>query len=81
MRTQNRTMLTETTFYNIIKTIEHITFHITDRALTDSVSLRSYYYRTTYQDSVQCLHYTNHLLTYLLTELSSPLAVKVLKSC
>ena len=35
MRTQNRTTLTETTFYNIIKTTEHTTFHITDRALTD----------------------------------------------
>ena len=37
-KTQNKTVLTETTFYNIIKTIEHITFHITeytDRALTD----------------------------------------------
>jgi len=31
-RTQNRTILTETTFYNIIKTIEHITEH---RAPTD----------------------------------------------
>jgi len=30
-----RTTLTETTFYNIIKTTEHTTFHITDRALTD----------------------------------------------
>jgi len=35
MRTQKRTTLTETTFYNIIKTTEHTTFHITDRALTD----------------------------------------------
>jgi len=32
-RTQNRTMLTETTFNDIIKTTEHITFYITDRAL------------------------------------------------
>jgi len=27
--------LTESTFYNIIKTAEHITFNITDRALTN----------------------------------------------
>jgi len=33
MRTQNRTMLTESTFNDIIKTIEHIAFYITDRAL------------------------------------------------
>jgi len=32
---RNRTTLTQLTFYNIIKAIEHITFYITDRALTD----------------------------------------------
>jgi len=35
MRTRNTTMLMESTFYNNIKTTEHITFHITDRTLTD----------------------------------------------
>ena len=35
MRTLNRTMLMEMTFYDIIKTTGHTTFHITDRALTD----------------------------------------------
>jgi len=32
---KNITILTESSFYNIMKTIEHITFYITNRALTD----------------------------------------------
>ena len=32
---RNKTVLTMSTFFNIMKTIEYITFYITDRALID----------------------------------------------
>ena len=48
MRTQNRTMLTESTFYDIIKTIEHIAFYITDRALIS-------HYKHNYKNSLERL--------------------------